>query len=75
VLVNNAGINRTPQMEGKDVFSLTSKDWDNVIYINLKGSFFAPERPPAGRYRKSKFLVAQTIVFDGGQTLLAATYH
>jgi 3-oxoacyl-[acyl-carrier protein] reductase len=173
VLVNNAGINRTPQMEGKDVFSLTSKDWDDVIDVNLKGVFLCSQAaarqmikrrdgriiniasvlsirvsPPAGllyhvskggllqlttymaaalapygimvnavapgwiatdltkddltnrldsilshnmvKYvgkpedvadvvvyvatEKSKFLIGQTIVFDGGQTLLAGTY-
>lgn len=173
VLINNAGINRTPRMEGKDFFSLTGEDWDDVMNVNLKGVFLCSQAaarqmvkqrdgriinmasvlsirvsPPAGlmyhvskgglvqltaymaavlapngiivnaiapgwvttdltkadlanrlnwilshnmvKYvakpedvadavvfmatEKSKFLVGQTIVFDGGQTLLGATY-
>jgi 3-oxoacyl-[acyl-carrier protein] reductase len=174
VLVNNAGINRTLQMAGKDVLSLTSEDWDDVLGVNLKGAFLCSQAaarqmikrrdgriiniasvlsirvsPPAGllyhvskggllqlttymaaalaphgvmvnaiapgwiatdltsedithrldwilshnmvKYigkpedvadvvvflatEKSKYLVGQTIVFDGGQTVLAATDH
>jgi NAD(P)-dependent dehydrogenase (short-subunit alcohol dehydrogenase family) len=43
VLVNNAGINRTPEMEGKDILALTGEDWDDVMNVNLKGAFMCSQ--------------------------------
>jgi NAD(P)-dependent dehydrogenase (short-subunit alcohol dehydrogenase family) len=47
ILVNNAGFNIP-----KPALEVTEKDWDSVLDINLKGTFFCAQRVGKGMIEK-----------------------